>query len=723
MSKIFTTEFGISATDKASVVFSKFASNVVKSSGKVEGLNNKLGGLLSPLDKIKLNMKGVTDALAGLAIGAGVIAGIKKSVSAFAEQETAINDLEVAMLRADGTYDKNINKIKEMAKAFGGDLPGNTGDYMKMMNVLSQQGITTEKILTGMGEATAYLSVNLKMSAAESAEFIAKLGDATQTASTDMVALADHVQKMKFSGLGHENILGAFKSISSATQMMGKTGLEGAKMMAPLVMMLEETGAQGETAGIALNKVFKATLNSEKIAKINAGMQNPADRLKFSEKGESLGIKNFFEQVRKLSKLTSESRTKVIKELFGDDSNVILALETMINKGYAGYEQLNNKVNAQADMNTRVKKMMTTHVNIWDSALGNATNALAKVGEAFEGDSKKLADYFSKASNFIEDFTNEFPNVTRAIGYATVAMGGFLVVSKIALAITPVEGYAKAFGDLRKSILATEFAIKIMGITSQISWGMVLGPIALIAIAVYLLREQLMAFGGGFFDGLMTSLEPVGKALGVIGSLVGGLIDRFLSLFGVTTQSKDGFASWAEAGKLAGKVVGGAIKGVMTVLTLFIDGLHLAGLIWDRLSGKKIDASMAFPATKALWADTQKATDATKPLNIAPAITPTKTLKMPTFNSSNIKSTSNINNVSNVKNIANLNNVKNTNNINNLLSQNKAVQNKNLMANNNNAVSGKIDININQNGKPSVAALQSNNKNFVLNAKTGSMTA
>jgi TP901 family phage tail tape measure protein len=581
-----------------------------------------------------------------------------------------------------------------------------------------------------MGEATAYLSVNLKISAAESAEFIAKLGDATQTSSADMVALADHVQKMKFSGLGHENILGAFKSISSATQMMGKTGLEGAKMMAPLVMMLEETGAQGETAGIALNKVFKATLNSEKIAKINAGMQNPADRLKFSEKGESLGIKNFFEQVRKLSKLTSESRTKVIKELFGDDSNVILALETMINKGYAGYEQLNNKVNAQADMNTRVKKMMTTHVNIWDSALGNATNALAKVGEAFEGDSKKLADYFSKASNFIEDFTNKFPNVTRAIAYATVAIGGMIIamsafsfISKSAMGTSLINAATIAYGGLRNSIIGTTIATRLMGITSSISWGMVLGPIALIAIAVYLLRKQLMAFGGGFFDGLMTSLEPVGKALGVIGSLVGGLIDRFLSFIGITTQSKDGFASWAAAGKLAGEVVGGAIKGVMTVLTLFIDGLHLAGLIWDRLAGKKIDASMAFPATKALWADTQKATDATKPLNIAPAITPTKPLKMPTFNSSNIKSTSNINNVSNIKNIANLNNVKNTNNINNLLSQNKAVQNKNLMANNNNAVSGKIDININQNGKPSVTALQSNNKNFVLNAKTGSMTA
>ncbi len=753
MTKNITT-FQISANDNASNVFKKFA-DVVKNSDKktkdfgqdlskipawmskgkigadafaksIDGLNSKINGLtvlpkksflpalpakqrftkrnndstiidvqfrekitdkLKPVpalvDKVKNKFKELDKVIIGVGISAGALAGIKSALNSFSTQEDAMAELRASMVKSDGTIDSSISKIEELSKSLGEKYPGSAADAINTMKALVQNGISVDKILGkqakgygGLGEASVKLGAVLKITGEEAATSLSKVADATRTGADDMNELADVYAKMKFSGLKIEDVENSLANSAIAMDLIKKTGIEGTKALAPFYVGLNQAGMQGETASIALTKLLRAGLNLKKIGDVNKILGK--DKISFvDDKGNFAGAENFFKQILKIGKLKNDvARTKVLTKIFGEDAQTLQAMSSLIDKGQKGYDEIFKNLKGQGSLDQKLKETSSTISATTDRMAGSFENMKATIGKAFESDFKKIADILGDVSDKIEQLAEKFPVLTKLIGYttlgiglATLAMGAFSLASKTGLITTGITLFTSAFGSILSPI------------------GLVIGALGVLG---YIFRNEIMAFGGGFWTGIKTSLEPMGNTFSVISGLVGGLVDRFLSLFGETNQSKEGLEAWGSAGEIAGKVVGALLKGVLTTLTSIIDVIHLVGLGFDALSGKSVNLSTIGSATRSVWG----VESATKTVN-------------PATNST-------INNISNIKNSSVIK----------PLPLNKGVMlpanPKALISTSKASVTGRLDININSQGKAQVAQMKSSS-GFTLNAKTGNM--
>lgn len=69
-----------------------------------------------------------------------------------------------------------------------------------------------------------------------------------------------------------------------------------------------------------------------------------------------------YAQLEKLSKLNDETRMATIKDLFGNDAEVMKVLNTMIEKGINGYRETAAKLENQASLRERVDASLNTRV-------------------------------------------------------------------------------------------------------------------------------------------------------------------------------------------------------------------------------------------------------------------------------------------------------------------------------------------------------------------------
>lgn len=319
----------------------------------------------------------------GLALGGGLAAGLTLSLKSYADQENAATGLKVAMMDANGEVGKRFQDINKLAIGLGNQLPGTTADFQNMMQMLVRQGIPAENILGGVGKATAYLAVQLKKTPEAAAEFAAKMQDATGTASEDMMGLFDTIQKAFYLGVDDTNMLSFFTKTSSVLKMVNKDGLQAAQSLAPISVMMDQMGMNGESAGNALRKVIQSGLSVKKIRDVNKVMarQKLGVQLDFTDgKGSFGGLDNMFRQLAKLRKLTDVKRTGVLKAIFGDDAETLQVVNALIDKGKDGYDQIQQKMNKQASLNKRVQAQLGTLSNLWEAMTGTATNGLAAIG-------------------------------------------------------------------------------------------------------------------------------------------------------------------------------------------------------------------------------------------------------------------------------------------------------------------------------------------------------
>ena len=393
----------------------------------------------------------------GLALGGGLAAGLTLSLKSYADQENAATGLKVAMMDANGEVGKSFQDINKLAIGLGNQLPGTTADFQNMMQMLVRQGITAENILGGVGKATAYLAVQLKKTPEAAAEFAAKMQDATGTASEDMMGLFDTIQKAFYLGVDDTNMLSFFTKTSSVLKMVNKDGLQAAQSLAPISVMMDQMGMNGESAGNALRKVIQSGLSVKKIRDVNKIMarQKLGVQLDFTDgKGSFGGLDNMFRQLAKLRKLTDVKRTGVLKAIFGDDAETLQVVNALIDKGKDGYDQIQQKMNKQASLNKRVQAQLGTLSNLWEAMTGTATNGLAAIGGAFSGDAKNITQWLGELGEKFTKFADENPRVIRGVvglaaGLAILKLGlmgvgsAISIVSRI-MSMTPIGMIATA---------------------------------------------------------------------------------------------------------------------------------------------------------------------------------------------------------------------------------------------------------------------------------------
>ncbi|HBN2225073.1 TPA: phage tail tape measure protein [Escherichia coli] len=393
----------------------------------------------------------------GLALGGGLAAGLTLSLKSYADQENAATGLKVAMMDANGEVGKSFQDINKLAIGLGNQLPGTTADFQNMMQMLVRQGIPAENILGGVGKATAYLAVQLKKTPEAAAEFAAKMQDATGTAPEDMMGLFDTIQKAFYLGVDDTNMLSFFTKTSSVLKMVNKDGLQAAQSLAPISVMMDQMGMNGESAGNALRKVIQSGLSVKKIRDVNKIMarQKLGVQLDFTDgKGSFGGLDNMFRQLAKLRKLTDVKRTGVLKAIFGDDAETLQVVNALIDKGKDGYDQTQQKMNKQASLNKRVQTQLGTLSNLWEAMTGTATNGLAAIGGAFSGDAKNITQWLGELGEKFTKFADENPRVIRGVvglaaGLAILKLGlmgvgsAISIVSRI-MSMTPIGMIATA---------------------------------------------------------------------------------------------------------------------------------------------------------------------------------------------------------------------------------------------------------------------------------------
>jgi len=434
----------------------------------------------------------------GMAMAGGLAAGLTGSLVAFAKQEDAATGLKVAMMDASGAVGSDFEKINKLAIGLGNKLPGTTADFQNMMQMLVRQGIPAQNILSGVGEASAYLAVQLKKTPEAAAEFAAKMQDATGTASEDMMGLFDTIQKAFYLGVDDTNMLSFFSKTSSILKMVSKDGLTAARALAPISVMMDQMGMEGEASGNALRKVFQAGFDGKKMKAANKLLTRKGIQLDFTDgKGEFGGLDNLFKQLNKLQSLTTKQKTTIIKQIFGDDAETLQVLNALIDKGKTGYDQIQEKMGKQADLNKRVNAQLSTLSNIWESLTGTAVNGLAAIGGAFAGDAKRLVGWLGDMSERFTEFADKNPRVIR---------GAF--------------GIAAGFVGMKLGLLGINFALGILG------QGLKLSPMGLFlrlaALGIGLLISDWDKFGP-VVEKVWTKIDGLAGALGGMNGIITGI--------------------------------------------------------------------------------------------------------------------------------------------------------------------------------------------------------
>ncbi|MFM0485438.1 phage tail tape measure protein [Paraburkholderia graminis] len=523
---------------------------------------------------------GAKAMIGGAAVGAATLVPI----AAYAKAEDSATQLSGALMRAGSVVPPEFEKINALAMKLGDRLPGTTSDFQDMMTMLTRQGMSAQTILGGMGEATAYLAVQLKKTPTEAAEFASKLQDATRTTEKDMLSLADVIQKAFYLGVDDNNMLNGFAKLGPAMDTIKQKGLEGAKALAPLLVMADQSGMEGSAAGNAYRKVFQLGMDTKKVAKANKELA-PAQRIDFTDgKGEFGGLDKMFKQFEKLKGLSTQKRLSVMKMIFGDDAETLQVISLMIEKGKAGYDEVQGKMAAQASLQERVNKQLGTLSNLWEAAGGTFTNGLVAFGEAIAPEIKGVVEWLSDMAQRMGDFARENPLVANGLMKTAAVLallltvgGGFMVMLAGILGPLAVVRFGMVSLGLQGGILARVLglpmaALRMLGSVAMfVGRAMLMNPIGLaitaIAAAAFLIYTYWEPIKG-FFSGLWDQVRQA-FAGGLAG--VGALILNWSPL-GLFYQAFAAVLQWfgidmpAKFSEFGGNLLAGLVNGIMSGL-------------------------------------------------------------------------------------------------------------------------------------------------------------
>ncbi|WP_282338510.1 phage tail tape measure protein [Pseudomonas sp. PS02288] len=442
---------------------------------------------------------------AGLGTAYAISRPLKGIVDAFAPAENAATQLKVAMMDSTGQVPAEFEKITTLATELGDRLPGTTADFQDMMTMLRRQGLSAANILGGTGEAAAYLGVQLQMPVTAAAEFAAKMQDATRTAEGDMMGLMDTIQKTFYLGVDSNNMLQGFSKISPVMNIIKKQGLEATKVLTPLLVMMDQAGMEGGSAGNAYRKIFQGAMANGDIQKTLDGLKVTKGidlKMDFTDgKGEFGGIENMYAQLEKLKGLSTEVRLEVIKDLFGDDSETLTTLNTMMDKGIGGYRDVEAKLQAQADLRTRVNEQLSTLTNTIEAAEGSWTNAMSEIGATIAPQLKDLINGIGELAVKLKDWVKEHPGLTAAI---VKTAGG------IAMLLAAGGGLTLMFASFLGPFAMVRYALTLVGIKSASAITAFKG----IGTALLWVGKAV------FWLGRALLMNPIGLAVAAIAGLV-----------------------------------------------------------------------------------------------------------------------------------------------------------------------------------------------------------
>lgn len=318
--------------------------------------------------------------------------------------------------------------------------------------------------------------------------------------------------------------------------------------------------------GNAIRKVVQMSMDEKKLGQANAMLSGTGVLLDFyDKKGKFAGFDNLFAQLQKLQSIESDvTKGTVMKKLFGDDAETHQVLNILMKKGLSGYDEVVQKMQAQADLNKRVDEQLKTLSNVWEAATGSFTNMLAAIGETIAPDLKALSDWLGNVASSFRAWVAENPKIAR--GLALVAAG-------IAAVYIGLGSLLVAYAGIAGPMLITRFMLAKLGVQSSLLtvslsvlraafgrmatgalWagrlllttpiGLAITAIALAAAMLIRYWEPVKAFFTGVWQGLMEGTAPVRAVFAEMFVAVGRAMSPLKPLWDAIAGALAGVTGW-----------------------------------------------------------------------------------------------------------------------------------------------------------------------------------
>ena len=515
-------------------------------SGPVQAISNSIDGLAAKAEKLQPVFDRFKDYGRWIA-GAGVAGaiGLGVAVTQFANLEEAQLRLRTTLMDSAGVVGPEYERLNSLADRLGTSLPGSTKDMVEMFVALRDQGVQTNRIMDGMGEAAAKFAALMKLGFAESATHVAKFSESMGVADDDMVRFMDLLQRLKYaSGVEVGDLAYTFKYAGGSLKLLGLQGLESARDFSAIVGVLAAAGIEGSTAGTNMSQAFSRMaeighkLDKGQVAKlVGPILDKYSVKLNFfTEAGEFRGLRPMIAELEKLKALNPQEQIITLKKLFGDEAARPLAV--LLKSGIAGYDQMLDRIRQQADMQTKIGEIMSGAKMQWETLTGTVANVVAHVGgvvmkvAGLIGVMKVVNDLAGRLDSWIL----AHPKTAGVIGGLAIALtatalaaGGLLLA--IGIGGTLVTKMIVGFGLLAKAIALIRLTAlgaipAIWGMTTALLANPVTWIVAAIVAAVALL--------GGAFAWMYRRVEwfktGVDAFLFFMGFSIGTIVKGWINL-------------------------------------------------------------------------------------------------------------------------------------------------------------------------------------------------
>ena len=394
---------------------------------------NSLEGQMNALQRAGKGLAGIggdlqrfsSGFMAAGGLGAGALA--LPVVSAFARMEASATDAKVAFMEAGGKINGVFAEIDKESERLAKKLPGSKENTDATARWLRQYGMAPEVIRDGALAASRSLGVLFKLTDQQASATGALLSTAFKLDGKQFAAGADVFQRVSY-GLGIEagEYAAAIANVSGTLNALNIKGLDGMKDTAVIFGQMKAGGITGSSAGTALDAMLREFAKLDEKLKTDkelaATLRKHNIKLDLTDGKGGMDLKALPSQLEQIKqKMGSVEALNVFSKLAGDEGK--RAAMAIADGGVAGWNSTVDKLANQATLEQRLEAVTKTLESKWDSATGNVTGAMAKLGSVYEDTFKQVADAIGEAADQATGFIGKNQGVMAAAGPAALGVG------------------------------------------------------------------------------------------------------------------------------------------------------------------------------------------------------------------------------------------------------------------------------------------------------------
>lgn len=564
------------------------------------------------------------------AVGAATLAPVAAAVKSYSSLEDAMKGVakQVNGLRDDsGNRTPQYEEMQRAIMDASEKLPMANGavDYAALVEGGARMGVANsddpwekqKADLLAFASMAAKASVAFELPADQLSESLGKIAGLYKIPTQNIEQLGDAINYLD------DNAKSKGSDIIDVIQRVGGLASQlDYKQAAALGSTFLTLGTPAEVAASATNAMVRelsiATVQGKNFMQGLDALGLSAEKVQKSMSVDAMGtIISVLEASKKLAPDQQVANlTQIFGKEFGDDAQKLannlpeLRRQIELTQGAAA----KGSMNRESDIN---KASLSAQ---WQLTKTGAVNAFSSAGETLREPLMDIMLTVSKVVGSVRRWVEANPALVGSIMKVTAAIGALLVVvGGLMLSIGAVLG-PMALVRLSFTTLAGEGGIArltggVMRLGGAFQWlagspmqallsagRMVFGPLitllagisapvwglialfAAAAVAVIKFWEPIQAFFTGFFNGIMTGLQPVFDAFNAvfaplapifdaIGSAISGVWDWFTKLLEPIKFSSDALETCTTVGETFGRVLGTAISGLLWPLQKLMEGV------------------------------------------------------------------------------------------------------------------------------------------------------